>query len=198
MSRLGNLIGLAGYVWEHGGRLLVLLQSLPEGFRSASSGLVKAGDGAILVGRAFGGSSAEPPNAAELVESVKHAVEGCAAQVQAVARELRAVADAIDRVRVPAVTPVKEQFDLRVFGLGKRDLVTGITFGEQGPALFGDVSSSLRAQADSVEAGFGGQLRKVSEDLSGMSRALDGAGDGLTSLGNSLKEGGAALEPFSR
>ena len=97
-------------------------------------------------------------------------------------------------MRVPAATPVKEQVDLRVFGLGKRDLVTGITLGDQGPALFGGVASSLRAQADSLEAELGGQLRKVSEDLSGMGRTLDDAGDGLTSLGNSLKEGGAALE----
>lgn len=197
MSRLGNLVGFARYVWQHGDQLLVLLQALPKGLRAASSELVRAGDGAMLVGRAVGGgTAAEQTSAAELVESAAHAVEGCAAQVQALAQEIRAVADALDRVKVPTINPVKEQFDLRVFGLGKRDLVTGISFSDQGPTLFGGVTSSLRAQADSVEAEVGGQLRKVSENLNGMSRTLDNAGDGLTSLGGALKKSGTALEPF--
>lgn len=197
MSKLNNLIGFAGYIWEHGDQLLALLQSMTKGLRAASSELVKAGEGAILVGRAVGGASAENENAAQLVESAAQAVDGCAAQIQAVAREVRAVADALDRVKVPAVAPVKEQFDLRVFGLGKRELMTGITFDERGPALFGGVASSLRTQADSLESDFSGRLHKVSEDLSGMRRTLDNAGDGLTSLGHSLRESGKALEASS-
>lgn len=194
MSSLGNLIGFVGYVWQHGDRLLALLRNLPPALRATGTEMVRAGDGAALVGRAFGGAEAERPNAAEVLGSVTQAVEECAQQVQAVAREIRAVADALERVRVPTVTPVKQRFNLRVVGLGEHDLVTGIKLGDDGPGLFGDVTGGLRAQADSLESGFGGRLLAVAEDLSRMRGGLDGAGDRLTSLGDSLKKGGAALE----
>lgn len=191
MSRLGNLFGVVGYVLRHGDQLLALLKELPPALRAASTELVRAGDGAVLVGRVVGGDAAERPNVAEVMESVTQAVEECAQQAHAVSRDLRAVADALDRVKIPTVTPVKRRFNF--LGLGEHELVTGITLGDQGPGLFGDVAGGLRAQADSMEAGFGGRLRTVAENLGHVSRGLDGAGDRLTSLGDSLKKGGTAL-----
>ena len=196
MAGLGNFIGFAKYVWNHGDELLQLLHALPKGLRAAGSGMVTAGDGAMLAGRAFGGDSAEQTNAAEVAESVRQAVEECDQQIQAVARDIRAVADALDKVRVPSVTPVKQHFNFRALGLGEHDFVTGITLGSDGPGLFGEVTSSLRSQADSLETNFAGRLRAVSENLGRMSHTLDGAGDRLTSVGNSLKEGGTALGQF--
>lgn len=193
MAGLGNLVGLAKYVWNHGDQLLQLLHTLPKGLRAAGTGLSAAGDGAMLAGRAFGGASAEQTNAAEVAESVRRAVEECDEQIQAVARDIRAVADALDKVRVPSVTPVKQHFNLRALGLGEHDFVTGITLGSDGPGLFGDVTSSLRSQADSIETNFTSRLHAVSDNLARMARTLDGAGDRLTSVGTSLKEGGTAL-----
>jgi len=196
MSSLSNLVGFVGYVWQHGDQLLALLRQLPPVLHSAGAELVRAGDGAALVGRAFGGASAERPNAAEVLEGVTQAVEECAQQIQAVSRDLRAVAAALDRIKIPTVTPVKQHFNFRLVGLGEHDLVTGITLGDQGPGLLGDVTESLRAQADALESGFGGRLRTVAENLGHVSRGLDGAGDRLTSLGDSLKKGGTALGQF--
>lgn len=198
MSKVGNLFSFVKYVWNHGDQLLVLFQALPKGLRAAGTGMETAGNGAVLAGKAFGGASAEEANAADVLQSAANAVEECHLQVQAVARDIRGLADALDRVKVPTVTPVKQHFNLRVFGLGEHDLVTGITLNEQGASLFGNVTSNMRAQANSMETNLGGQLHAASESLSSMSRTLDGAGDSLTSLGNSLKDGGAALEQLEQ
>ena len=197
MPGLGNLVSFAGYVLQHGEQLLALLRELPPTLRAAGAQMVRAGDGAALVGRVVGGSSAERPNAAEVMESVSQAVEECAAQVQAVAREIRAVAAALERIKIPSVTPVKKHFNFGLFGLGEHELVTGIDIGDRGPGIFGDVTGSLRAQADSMETTFGGRLREVAGNLGHMSRGLVGAGDTLTSLGDSLKKGGTELGKFS-
>lgn len=194
MSRIGNLISFARYVWVHSDQLLGMFQALPTGLRAAGAGMETAGNGAVLAGKAFGGSSAEQANVADVLQSVANTVGECHLQLQAVAQEVHELADALDQIKVPEVTPVKQHFNFRVFGLGEYDLVTGITFSDQGPSLFGNVTSNLRAQANLMRTNLGGQLRTASESLTGVSRTLDGVGDSLTSLGHSLKEGGTALE----
>ncbi|MFH1486262.1 MAG: hypothetical protein ABIH46_09340 [Chloroflexota bacterium] len=192
MSQLGQFISFIKYLWDHAGQLTVLFQSMPSGLRAAGSGMEIAGDGALVTGKTLGGDAALPVNAADVLQQAANAVDQCYQQVRVVAQEIRDVADALDQVRIPTVTPVKRHFDLRIIGLGEHDLVTGLSFDDA--SLFGAATSGMRRQANLMESSVGGQLHIASQRLGSMSQTLDSAGNSLKSLGDSLKQGGTALQ----
>lgn len=194
MSQSAKLLTLLRYLWENTDELLAFLQRLPAGLRAAGAGMEAAGEGARMVGQRLGGEDSAAGSAADALQQAAEAIEQSRRQLQAVAREIRGAADALDQIKVPVVTPVKRRFDLRVVGLGEQELVTGLSIGEQSPGFMGNVTGRIRSQAGLMEENFGGQLQTAAERLSQMSRTLQGAGEEMRTLGESLKEGGATLQ----
>ncbi|CAN5350129.1 hypothetical protein BH24GEM3_BH24GEM3_20380 [soil metagenome] len=194
MSQYAKLLTLLRYLWENTDELLAFLQRLPAGLRAAGTGMEAAGEGARMVGQRLGGDDGTAANAATALQQAAEAIEQAHRQLQAVAREIRGAADALDQIRVPVVTPVKRRFDLRVVGLGEQELVTGLTIGEQSLGFMANVTGRIRSQAGLMEENFGGQLQTAAERLGQMSQTLQGAGNEMRTLGESLREGGSTLK----
>jgi hypothetical protein len=184
------------FIWKHGDELADLLQKLPPALRTAGDGMTAAGDGALLAGRAMGGG---PGNDAILpLREATAALRQVQQQVRSLSGDVRAVADALDGIRLPVVTPTKQKFNLKVVGLGEPELITGLSIGEQPLPILGSLSTRLRSQAARIEDDLAGQLEKTAAHLDRASDALAEAGQKFNQVGDSLKSGGGVLAGFGK
>ncbi|HEX2091126.1 MAG TPA: hypothetical protein VHG28_01945 [Longimicrobiaceae bacterium] len=194
MARLGNLLTVLRYLWDNSDQLIPLLERLPPAMRAAGEGLETAGDGAVLAGNALGGDAAAGVNAAGVLREATAALEQARLQLQAIAGDVRAAADALDQVTVPSIDFTKQRFNLSMIGLGQPELVTGVSVGQQHPDFLAPLRTRIRSGADLLDANLADDLRTATERLERMSTALEDSGNRIRSLGASLRTGGTALK----
>ena len=197
MSRPSGFFSVLRFIWSRADHLSLLLDRLPETLRQAGEGLEGAGDGALMAGSALGGDGATTTDAARVLRRATAALEQARLQFQAMSIEVRAAADAMDEVRVPTITPTKQRFNLRVFGLGEPELVTGLHFDVRDPGILEPISARIRAQAEMLDTRLSADLLSVTGELEQLSLNLEESGRRLRGLGESLKAGGAALKALS-
>jgi hypothetical protein len=197
MASPRSILALLKFLWENADHLADLLQKLPPALRNAGDGLVTAGDGALLVGRGLGGESSGEPGAASSLKEATAAIRQVERHVQELAGEIRTMADALDEVRIPTISPVKQRFNLRLAGLGEPELVTGITIGEQRLPVLGNLSTRLRAQAAGLEGTLPERLETAAGHLDRLSEALERSGQRMRTVGGALQDGGRALAEFA-
>jgi hypothetical protein len=179
-----EIMGVIDFVRDNKDQLLEVARRLPEMLGKTGLGIAAAGESALKASGLLTGEDDDDMSAQRLAEIAADALERCRSELDSASGIIRAIAGAVDELKIPSLEPKYSE----VVGF---EVVTGVEFGEI--SLLDDAVEKLEGGAEHV-AGVSAGLEDVSARLRSLGARLTETGGDLESVGTKLVESGGLLQ----